>query len=136
MWPYFVFAAFLLCVSALLLWIHRQAWRVCQSEGLEEHAFDFRYRQYRRRMQASAMIGIVGALVIVSLAVPEPVPNAVLWLVVISLVLWMLVLAFADMVSSYFYYAQVRAQHMAEHATLQAQVDKIRRREGNGQAHE
>jgi hypothetical protein len=136
MWSYFVFAAFLLGISALLLWIHLRAWRAYQCEGLEEQAFDFRRRQFRRRMQASAMIGIVGILVVISLALTEPVMIAILWLVVMSLVLWMLLLAFADMASSYFYYNQIRAQHTAEHATLQAQVDKIRRREGNGQAHE
>jgi hypothetical protein len=55
---------------------------------------------------------------------------------VVSLVVWMLLLAFADMVSSYFYYAQIRAHHVAEHAALQAQLERLRRREGNGQSHE
>ena len=73
---------------------------------------------------------------VVSLAITDRLMTAILWLVVLSLVVWMLLLAFADMVSSYFYYAQIRAQHIAEHAALQAQLERIRRREGNGQAHE
>ncbi|HUG68823.1 MAG TPA: hypothetical protein VMM76_13835 [Pirellulaceae bacterium] len=136
MWSHLVFAACLLGASVTLLCVHLRAWRAYQGEGLDEHAFDFRRRQFRRRMQASAMIGVVGILVLVSLAVTEPVMTAILWLVVLALVLWMLLLALADMVTSYFYYNQIRARHMAEHATLQAQVDRIRRREGNGQAHE
>ncbi|MDA1055568.1 MAG: hypothetical protein O3C40_34670 [Planctomycetota bacterium] len=136
MWSHLVFAAFLLGASGLLLWIHWRAWRAAQAEGLDGSASDFRRRQFRRRMQASAMIGIVGVAVVVSLAITDPMMTAILWLVVLSLVIWMLLLAFADMVSSYFYYSQVRAQHTAEHASLQAQLDKIRRREGNGHAHE
>lgn len=136
MWSHFVFAAFLVCVSALLLWIHQRAWSIHQLEGLDETALDFRRRQYRRRMQASAMIAVVGMLVVVSLAIVDAIITAALWLFVLSLVVWMLLLAFADMVSSYLYYHQIRSQHTAEHAELQAQVDRIRRREGNGQSHE
>jgi len=136
MWSHLVFAAFLFVASGLLLWIHWRAWRACRSEELDERAFDFRRRQFRRRMQASAMIGIVGVAVVVSLVIADTLMTALLWLVVVSLVVWMLLLAFADMVSSYFYYAQIRAHHTAEHAALQAHLERIRRREGNGQSHE
>ena len=136
MWSYLVFAAFLLSASALLLWFHLRAWRSAQVEPLDEKAIDFRRRQFRRRMQASAMIGIVGIAVVASLAVTDAIMTAILWCFVLALVVWMLLLAFADMVSSYFYYNQIRAQHTAEHASLQAQLDKLRRPEGNGRAHE
>jgi len=136
MWSHLIFAAFLLVASGLLLWIHWRAWRACRGEELDEREFDFRRRQFRRRMQASAMIGVVGIAVVVSLAITDPMMTAILWLVVLSLVVWMLLLAFADMVSSYSYYHQIRAQHTAEHASLQAQLKRIRRREGNGQSHE
>ena len=136
MWSHLVFAALLLVASGLLLWIHTRAWRAARSEELDEREFDFRRRQFRRRMQASAMIGIVGIAVVVSLAIKDWMMTAILWLVVLSLVVWMLVLALADMASSYFYYHQIRAQHTAEHASLQAQLERIRRREGNGQSDE
>ncbi|MBI2480699.1 MAG: hypothetical protein HYV60_19350 [Planctomycetia bacterium] len=136
MWTHLVFAAFLVGASLLLLWVHQRAWSIHQLAGLDDTALDFRRRQYRRRMQASAMIGIVGFLVFISLGIIDALMTAVLWLVVLSLVVWMLLLAFADMVSSFFHYNQIRAQHIAEHATLQARVDRIRQREGNGQTHE
>ena len=82
------------------------------------------------------MIGIIGIAVVVSLAIKDSMLSAILWLVVLSLVVWMLLLAVADMASSYFYYQRIRVQHTAEHALLQAQLERIRRREGNGQAHE
>ncbi len=134
MWSHLGFAAFLLGASVLLLWIHWRAWRAFRSQEIDEKAIDFRYRQFRRRMQASAMIGLVGVAVVVSLVVTDSMLTAVIWLVVLSLVVWMLLLAFADMVSSYFYYNQIRDQQTAEHASLQAQLDRIRQREGNGQA--
>lgn len=136
MWSYFVFAALLLAASGLLLWTHARAWRACRDEELDESELDFRRRQFRRRMQASAMIGIVGIAVAVSPAITNSMGTAILWLVVFSLVVWMLLLALADMVSSYYYYYQLRARHTAEHASLQAQLERLRRREGNGKAHE
>lgn len=136
MWSHLAFAAFLLGASAGLLWMHLRAWRASRLESQDEQAFEFRRRQFRRRMQASGMIGVVGIAVAASLAVTAPLMTAGLWLVVLSLVVWMLLLALADMVSSYFYYAQVRARHAAEHASLQAKLDRIRKREGNGQADE
>ncbi|HRX79065.1 MAG: hypothetical protein H6821_12340 [Planctomycetaceae bacterium] len=136
MWSYLAFAAFLVGASALLLWVHQRAWSIHQLEGLDESTLDFRRRQHRRRMQASAMIGVVGFLVVISLAIVDAIITTALWLVVLSLVVWMLLLAFADMVSSFFHYNQVRDRHVAEHATLQAQVDRLRQREGNGQKHD
>ena len=136
MWSHLAFAAFLFVASGLLLWIHWRAWHACRSEELDERAFDFRRRQFRRRMQASAMIGIVGIAVVASLAIEDPLSAAILWLVVLALVVWMLLLALADMMSSYFYFYQIRAQHAAEHASLKAQLDLLRRQEGNGQSHE
>lgn len=133
MWSHLVFAALLLVASGILLWVHARAWRVCQGEQLDDSEFDFRRRQFRRRMQASAMMGIAVA---VSLAITDPLMTAILWLVVLSLVVWMLLLASADMASSYHYYYQLRAKHTAEHASLQAQLEAIRRRDGNGQSHE
>ncbi|MBC8354662.1 MAG: hypothetical protein H8E66_21910 [Planctomycetes bacterium] len=136
MWPHLVFAAFLLGASGILLLVHMRAWGRSQNEQLDEGALDFRRRQFRRRMQASAMIGVVGITVVVGLAVTDPLMTAILWFIVLSLVVWMLLLAFADMVSSFFYYSQIRAKHTAEHASLQAQLDRVRQREGNGQAKE
>jgi hypothetical protein len=136
MWTHLVFAAFLMAASGFLLWIHWRAWCDCQREELDERTFDFRRRQFRRRMQASAMIGIVGVAVVAGLAITDAVMMSILWLAVLGLVVWMLLLAFADMVSSYSYYHQIRRQHMDEHASLQAQLEGIRRREGNGQLHE
>lgn len=136
MWSHLAFAAFLFTASGLLLWRHARVWRASRSEELDEREFDFRRRQFRRRSQASTMIGIVGIAVVVSLAIKDPLINPILWLVVLALVVWMLLLALADMVSSYYYYHQLRARHTAEHAALQAQLDRLRRREGNGQAHE
>lgn len=134
MWSFILFAAFLLAASGLLLWIHQRAWQLAQREGLDERNFDFRRRQYRRRMQASAMIAVVGVAVLGSLAVTDPIMTAILWIVVLVLVGWMLLLAFADMISSMLHYKQLRAEYAAEHASLQAQLERSRKREGNGQA--
>ena len=118
------------------MWVHQRAWRTYQSEGLDETVLDFRRRQYRRRMQSSAMIAVVGVLVVVSLAIVDAIITAALWLAVLGLVIWMLLLAFADMVSSYFHYSQIRARYVAEHAELQTRLECIWQRDGHGQSSE
>ncbi len=136
MWSFILFAAFLLAASGVLLWVHQRAWQLAQREDLDERNFDFRRRQYRRRMQASAMIAVVGVAVLTSLAITDPIMTAILWVVVLALVAWMLLLAFADMISSMFHYKRLREEYAAEHASLQAQLERSRQREANGRAND
>ena len=54
-----VFSGVLLLGSVLMMAAHIRAWRRQQREQLDEKEFDFRRRQFRRRMQTSAMIGLL-----------------------------------------------------------------------------
>ncbi len=136
MWSFLGFAAFLVAASALLLWHHQRVWQAAQTDDLDERDFDFRRRQYRRRMQASAMIGIVGVAVAASLIITDDILAGILWIAVLALVAWMLLLALADLVCSVYHYRQLRAEYTQEQVELKAKLKQIHRREGNGQAHE
>ena len=64
MWSSIAFAACLLAISIGMLFRHRQAWRSAARRGLDDREHDYRYRQYWRRSQASALIGVTGLAVV------------------------------------------------------------------------
>ena len=134
MWTNIAFAAFLMVVSGVLLATHNRSWRQAQSEDHDDKATDFHWRRYRRRMQASAMIGIVGLTVGIGAWIEDTLLSAIYWSVVFLIVVWIVILAAADLVSSRFFLNQIRDQHTAEHAALQAELDRIRSRESNGRS--
>jgi heme exporter protein D len=136
MWTNLAFAVFLIVVSAVLLCTHVRAWRETQRGDSDDKAVDFLRRQFRRRMQASLMIGVVGLTVIAGLWIEEGVISVFYWSGVLLIVVWIAILAIADLVNSRFYLNQIRDQHATERAALQAEVDRIRRRDANGRSEE
>jgi hypothetical protein len=54
------------------------------------------------------------------------------WGAVLLLVLWMALLAVADMVATKFHFTRLKTDYMVEQAKLRAQMRKIQGVEGNG----
>jgi len=108
-----------------------------REEELDEKAVDFHRRQYRRRMQTSGMIAIVGLAVLGGIAI-DRMADAMLsvgyWSAVLFIVAWIGVLAISDAAASRLYYDFVRRDNQAEHAALKAELDRLRHRDGNGRA--
>ena len=89
---------------ALLRW-NVKFWRQAKDDSaLEDVDRQHFYRRYRRRMQMSAMLMIVGLLVGVGELLGDwrkhPGPFAVYWGGVLLLLLWVVLLGFADMLST------------------------------------
>ena len=61
-----IIAALVLCVSsaALVAW-HIRAWKQLQHAEIGPRQRDFRRRQYRRRMQTSALLGVLGVAILI-----------------------------------------------------------------------
>ena len=132
MWSNLVFAAFLLATSAGLLGWHVLSWRGVLRLERDEREIAFLRRQYRRRVQASALIGLIGMAVAGGTWVPGPLPAALYWTGVFLAVLWLTLLALADMASSRAHYSKLHSQQLADNAVLKAQLDQLRRRHNNG----
>ena len=68
-----IVVSLVLCVSSagLLVW-HVRAWKRLQDAGIDPRERNFRHRQYRRRMQTSAMLGLLGAALHVAGRLPLP----------------------------------------------------------------
>jgi len=115
-----VVSLLLIGLSGLLLDMHRRAWRMAQrDESLSSREMRFARSQYRRRMQASAIIGVLGAAIGMKPLVPAaPWPMA--WYVA-SLAggcLCLVLLAGLDALATRQNFARRRSEHMAEQITL------------------
>lgn len=72
----FIVSLLLMGLSGILLDLHRRSWRAAQQDGsLTQGDLRFARSQYRRRFQASGIIGVLGAAIGVGPLVPhEPLP--------------------------------------------------------------
>ncbi len=116
---------------------HVRAWKRLQGAGIDPREQDFRRRQYRRRMQTSAMLGVLGvAIFIGQLLIAWPASRLFLviyWSGVLALVLWMALLALADMAATGFYYSREKNNAVVEHAKLQGELRRAREKQAKGQ---
>ena len=120
-----------------LAWMvsHLLSWREVKQRGLEGDELNFRWRQFRRRMQTSAMLGILAVALLVGPFLTEP-PGWVLafWGGVVLLVIWVILLALVDVWATKYHFGRVRQTYLAEQAKLQAELHRIRAVRGNGKA--
>jgi len=133
---------------AVLLWVaagwlmnsHLSTWRAVQRQQgqLEAREFDYRRRQFRRRMQSSAMLGLVGIGMLtgglLKVFGAPPLVVVVFWIGVMLFVVWLGLLAVADMVSTRYYFSRLKQNYVVEEARLQAELRRLKRTRGNGQA--
>jgi hypothetical protein len=123
----FIFSLALLGLSGLLLDQHRRSWRNVENDP-KLPAIERRYAlsQYRRRMQASGIIGLVGVAVGVGPMVPHrPWPMAFYLAFVAGSCLAIVVLAALDAWATRQHFARLRTQTMAEQLKL---VRELRQR--------
>ncbi len=126
----FVIAVLLVVASAGLIVWHIRTWNQFAAEEPGERELKFRRRQYRRRLQTSTMIGLLGVAIFVGQLLLDTVHSqkfhVYYWIGVLLLVLWILLLAIGDMVATSFYYSRERSDFAVQHAKLQAELRKAR----------
>jgi hypothetical protein len=135
MLPIAIVSTMLVLASVLLILVHRRtARRAAEVFGAPEER-EFAASQYRRRVQTSAMIGLVGVLLFAGQWVEHPIGVLVYWLAVVLLVVWIMLLALADVVATRTHFSRLRRGSLVEHARLQAELHLARKRQqasGNG----
>jgi hypothetical protein len=133
MWTNLLFAAALLVASVVLIVTHYRSWRAnCVHEDQAE-SIEFARRQFRRRMQASSLIGLVAVAIAASSWITGTLAIALYWSGVLLVVIWIGLLALADLLGSRVHYQRAEAEHRATHAALTAELKRLQHREGNGQ---
>jgi hypothetical protein len=132
----FIVALILVATSVALIVRHVRVWKRLKEEELDERELNFRRRQFRRRVQTSAMIGLLGVAIVVGQLLLKDVDKPLLkfqvyyWIGVLALLLWILLLAVADMVATSAYYSRERSDFAVQHAKLQVELRKARERAG------
>jgi hypothetical protein len=117
--------------------LHVRTWRVAQRSLLGDREREYRSVQYRRRMQTSAMLGLLAVAIFAGSFLTEP-PLAVLlfWAAVLVVLGWIALLAVADMVATRLHFGRLQQHYLVEQAKLQAEIRRIRSVRGNGRAKE
>jgi peptidoglycan/LPS O-acetylase OafA/YrhL len=126
----------LLAAAGLMIW-HVRAWRHAQQQNLDDSELDFRRRQFRRRIQTSALLGVLAAALFIGQFLTGP--QALLfiyWGVTLLLVAWVALLAVVDALATKFHFARLREKFLVEQAKLQAEIRRIQAAKSNGKARE
>ena len=133
MWLSIAFGAVLMLLSVLMALRQQRAHRMLEQEELGSTDRKFFGQQHRRRMRATGLIGLLGGMIVVGNWLTEDlVISAAYWCVALILVIWMALLAIADLNSTRAYYFLLRDRQLAEHARLEAELARLKNRDANG----
>jgi hypothetical protein len=115
-----IISLILIGLSGVLLDSHRRAWRAAQQDATKsERERRFALAQYRRRMQASGIIGVLGAAIGIGPLVPrEPWPLVIYLASLSGACGCIMVLAALDVWATRQYYARLRNEQLTAEIKL------------------
>lgn len=134
-----ILVSVLLLLAAVGLMIsHVRAWRAFQQQDLDPEEFDYRRRQFRRRMQTSAMLGLLGVALSVGYRLtvwlgPE-IFVTVFWIAVMLVACWVALLGLVDIWATKHHFGRLHHNCLVEQAKLKAEIRRIQSVRGNGKA--
>lgn len=123
----FVISLLLIGLSGVLLDMHRRSWRAAErDETLSPSERRFALSQYRRRTQASAIIGVLGATIGIWPLVPrEPWPIALYLASIAGACLAITMLAAIDAWATRQYHARLRSEQMTAQVKLARELSRV-----------
>ena len=130
---FYVALVLLVAGVGLMVW-HIRTWRTFQGVEIDPSEKDFRRHQFRRRMQTSAMLMILGQGIFIGQVLTAWLQSqlflVLFWSGILLLVLWMALLAVADIIATQQYLSRIRTDFVVHRAKLQAELQKMRSKEG------
>jgi hypothetical protein len=125
----------LLAGAAALIAAHLRAWRAAQRRELDSADLEFRRRQFRRRMQTSAVLALLAlALLAGQWLVPwinSKLYAIIYWSAVLAVLGWVGLMAVVDLVATHYHYTRLRQHCQVEQAKLKVQLQRAQV-SGNG----
>ena len=126
--------------GGLLIAWHLRCWRGHQAdEALDDRERAYHAAQFRRRVQASGMLVLIGLLVVLgdvdAFWRRRPALWAAHWGVVMLLTLWLMVLGFADLLASRVHGQAALGRVLGKQRELEQALAELRQkhaRQGNG----
>lgn len=103
---------------------------------LTEGELDFYRRQFRRRIQTSAMLGILGVGLFAGELLKWWISSELFFIIyyaaALLLVIWVALLAGADIWATQYHFGQLRQKCLIEQAKLHAEIRRVKSVRGNG----
>jgi len=125
-----LFGFSLIVLSVTMLCRHSVNCRDAQASAENDSHLHHVSRQFRRRAQASGLLGIVGIAVAVEQHIPVSPLALLYWFVVVLVVLWIIVLALMDLVGTRRHLDQIRRDTLVERALLREEIRQLRQSTG------
>ena len=129
-------SAALLLAAMVLLVSHVWTWRAFQRQQLDAVELNYRRRQFRRRMQTSASMGLLGAAMSIGYLLTLWLRSGwfalVYWTAMMVLACWVVLLAAMDIWATNRHFGRLHHDCMVEQAKLQAEIRRIQAYRGNG----
>ena len=134
-WFFVLISGLLLSAAAALMCWHVRAWRATRSRKLEPTEEDYHRRQYRRRMQTSAMLGVL-AVALLTGQLLDPPPHIAIWYLggMLFLVVWLVLLALLDITATKYHFGRLRHDYLIKQAQLRAELNRIQQLRANGKS--
>jgi hypothetical protein len=135
-WSSLIISILLLLAALGLVYWHVYSWRKVQLADLATGELDFYRRQFRRRIQTSAMLGILAVLIFAGELLTWWISSQIFficyWAAALLLVIWVALLAAADIWATQYHFGKLRQKCLIEQAKLQAEIRRVKSVRGNG----
>ncbi|HEV7224687.1 MAG TPA: hypothetical protein VGN42_18395 [Pirellulales bacterium] len=125
-------AVILLAVALLVS--HWRTWRSTGLHSASESERSYQRRRFRRRMQTSAMLALVGVALIVGQLIPaatRPSLFVFFWTGVVLLLFWVVLLALADAAATRNHARRLLSERTAERSRLEEELVRLKRRKND-----
>ena len=125
----------LLVFSGVLIRTHLRSWRSAAQDDLTHRDRLFAWRQFRRRMQSSTMIGMAAVAIMAApyvTSIASPLLSLFYLLGLFLLVLWIILLAGVDAIATRRHYTTLQRGELNEMASDNAEKRR-QQRDGRGQ---
>jgi hypothetical protein len=126
-----VAAGILASAVALTLW-HLRVRRSHHRADMPAAQYEFYRQQFRRRIQVSTMLGLLGLMLAVETWVERPQIQVLVGVSMLFMLLWIMLLAVIDALATRMHYARVRNDFIVERAKLEAEARRLGGVGGNG----
>jgi hypothetical protein len=118
-----VFSLVLLAISAGLILSQRWAWQKVMTSQRSDR--DFALDQVHRRTRTGALVGVLAVAMIAGDWITSPAWALAFWTMIVLLVLWVVLLAVADLRATRRHFGKLLRDHRA--AEISWQIETIRR---------
>lgn len=116
----------LVLASLWMIKMHVGTWRtIAGDDSREPHELNYHRRQYRRRMQTSGILGLLGIMILVGHFVRPPMAALLVvlyWSTALLMVSWLLILACFDAISTRLYFRRMRRRAESQETLNEARL--------------